>query len=137
MNDRSQARNICQPSEHTLSQSAFSRTLSVPLWLFGALLVTRCSCWLLGILVTRRPNDCLALSLTTRRPPGHIGCKYPKTIDAARESVIFRHDKPSACTFALAVKCVCCVDICRGVGLDKLITECLVVIKLLYGHDGM
>ena len=66
--------------------------------------------WLLGILVMMRSYGCLALALTTRRPPGRIGRKGPDTIDAARESAIFRHHKPSVCAFSLAVNCGCCVD---------------------------
>ena len=97
---------------------------------------SRCLSWLLGILTKRHLYGCLALFLATRRPPGRIGPKHPKTIDAARESAIFRRDKPYVCTFSLPVKGVCCADICRGVGLDMLITECLVAIKLLCEHDG-
>ena len=33
--------------------------------------------------------------------------------------------------------CICFMDVCHGVGLEMLLTECLVVIRLLYEHDGM
>ena len=82
-------------------------------WSLLALLLS-----LLGILATRRPCDCSALSLTTRRSPGRISRKQPKTIDVARESSIFRHAKPSVYALSLAVKCVCCVDVCREVMLE-------------------
>ena len=112
-------KTFCQPSRHAVSHSALFWPLLVTSWLFVAILVTQCPFWLLGILATRCPYGCLALSLTT---PGRISCKHSETIDAAREAAIFRHDKPSVCTFSLAVKCRCFVDICHRIqlGLWKL-----------------
>ena len=49
---------------------------------------------------------------------GQHGRRHPKTIDGARESAIYGHDMPLPLHFSTAVKCGCCVDICRGLRLD-------------------
>ena len=99
--NRNQALRICQLSGHTLSHSTVSCPLScphrcsAPSWSLDVLL----GYWAIGTLATSCPYDCLALTLITRRPPGRIARNHPKSIDAARESAFFWHDKPSVCVF--------------------------------------